>query len=451
MYKFKNQDKWIASAAVAALLLSSCDGHKSRRHTDSGYDEETSVENASTGSRDKAFHPLDLKFYLERSGSMIAFDANSTKGDFKKSVAQMLNSFPYTAENDSTAIYIVNDGVYPFKGNIKDFLSKRDFFKSTEGIGNPSYTDFTKIFEMIFENQQEYTVSVLVSDLIYSVKGQETVNPQKLLAEAKSLTANVFKSHPNGGVWIVKFIGDYNGSYYPYNSPAKGISYSGDRSYYAMVFASNKGVETLCEDPTYKEFYHFSALPGYQDMFFFTSDKYDPAYSVLRKGFGKKGEYHKDREEKGSIHSIKDLKATHGEPICIPVAVDLSSVPMSSSYKTDIFNYTVASEADFEIESIQPIDGNADASVKEYCPGATHIILLETDEKPRNETITITMNYRLPRWITQSSSSDDSDIHSDTFSHTTFAFEAMMQGIFNAYVPAGTTATLFTLPIKIQK
>ena len=122
---------------------------------------------------------------------------------------------------------------------------------------------------------------VLVSDLIYSVRGQEAVNPQKLMSEAKSLTATVFNKHNHGGVWIIKFIADYSGKYYPYNSPSRGIEYHGDRPFYVMVFVSKAGIETICQDSKYADFYHFSTLPGYQNMFFFTSEQFSPAYSVL--------------------------------------------------------------------------------------------------------------------------------------------------------------------------
>lgn len=434
---------------VFSIFAVSCG--KGRERKVKGETETTSeVEEVEYKGADKKYHPLDLKFYLERSGSMIGFDDNSTKGEFKETVTQLLNRFPVTTENDSNAIYIVNDNVYPFPGTIRNFISERDFFASTKEIGNPSYTDFSKIFDMILSNQEEYSVSVLLSDLIYSVRGQEEVNPQKLLNEAKGLTGNVFKNHPSGGVWVIKFIADYSGQYYPYNSPSRGIEYSGDRPYYAMIFASKSGVETLCNDSKYSDFYHFSTLPGYQDMFFFTSEKFKPAYSVLKSGYGKKGEFRKDKEERGQIHSLVNVKATRGE-LAIPVAVNLSGVPMSEAYKLDPSNYEVSSQSGFKIQNIETIKKEDDKSIQELCPGATHVFLLSASEDLKNETLAINMKYKMPRWISQSSTSDDSDINESNFGRTTFAFEAMMEGIFNAYTSTDSNKILFNLPIKISK
>lgn len=438
---------------IICFGIVSCSNSRSSRSKTNKETTEQSVssdlDNQEFESNKKNYHPLDLKFYLERSGSMTGFDVNSTKGEFKETIADLLNRFPITAENDSNALFIVNDNVYPFEGTIKNFISERDLFAATGNLGDPSFTDFTKIFEMIMANQTEYSVSVLISDLIYSVKGQEAVNPQKLLNEAKSLTGNVFKNHPSGGVWIIKFMADYGGKYYPYNSPSRGIEYTGDRPYYAMIFASKSGVETLCNDSKYANFYHFSNLPGYQDMFFFTSEKFKPNYSVIQKGFGKKGEFRKDKNERGAIHSLQNVHVTRDE-LAIPIAINLSDIPLSESYKLDLSNYEVTSLSDFEIESIESIKDTEDKGIFEVCPGATHVILLSTDDKLKNETISINLKYKFPRWITQSSSDDDSDINDSNFSRTTFAFEQMMQGIFNAYTSNNSNQILFSITININ-
>ncbi|MCH5233672.1 MAG: hypothetical protein J1E16_00115 [Muribaculaceae bacterium] len=448
--------RFVAVALSFSLLFFSCSHGRRSSSRSSGGEKTTEVvgtdneeELSDVRNTRTSYHPLDLKFYLERSGSMIGFDANSSKGEFKETVADLLNRFPIKEENDSNALFIVNNNVYPFEGTIRNFISERDLFAATKDIGDPSFTDFYKIFEMIMANEEQYSVSVLISDLIYSVKGQEEVNPQKLMNEAKALTGNIFKNHSSGGVWVIKFIADYGGKYYPYNSPSRGIEYMGDRPYYAMIFTSKIGVETLCNDPKYANFYHFSTLPGYQDMFFFTSEKFKPEYSVIQRGFGKKGEFRKEKGEKGAIHSLQNVHMTRDE-LSIPVAVNLSSVPMSEAYKKDLSNYEIISQSGFEIVKIESLKDTEDKTVYESCPGATHIILLNTDEDIKNETIYINLKYKFPRWITQSSTNDDSDINEANFNRTTFAFESMMQGIYNAYTANNPSLLLFSLPININ-
>lgn len=422
---------FIIISLVAAIGLASCGGGH-RRHKSDAQEVVTETEPQETVQTDskKTYPALHFKLYLERSGSMTAFDSNNSKGEFKKTVSDMLNSIP-NLPNDSTSLFIVNDNVYPLEQTIRDFISERDMFGKTAMIGNSGYTDFAKIFELIMSDLEENQVSILFSDLIYSVDGQESVNAQKLKNEASALTNSVFKSHSDVDVTIIKFIGDYQGAYYPFNSPNKGVQYTGQRPFYAMIFAKHRAQQTLWSDSKYSNFLQFGKLRGYEDQFCFMKQTFSPSFEIKSRGYGKKGNYRVDG------HAINDAKAKDGE-FAIPVSLNLSEVPLSANYKSDANHYAVESSGGVAISSIKP------DSV--YNSGNVVMVL---SGKPLKETISVRMKYELPRWIAQSSTDDDTDLSTPEFGTTTFAFKEMMEGIFTAYSPSQND-NLFTIQIIIK-
>ena len=76
----------------------------------------------------------------------------------------MLTRFP----GDSKEVFIVNDGVYPYTGSLNSFVQDKDIFSSTKGVGDPSYTDFAKIFDFALTDTVPERITVLVTDMIYS-------------------------------------------------------------------------------------------------------------------------------------------------------------------------------------------------------------------------------------------------------------------------------------------
>ncbi|MDE5886013.1 MAG: hypothetical protein K2H46_00315 [Muribaculaceae bacterium] len=410
-------------------------------------------ESEANSSAQHTYHPLELKLYMERSGSMVSFDTERSSGEFKGIVSTLLNRFPTVESRDSTAVYIVNDNIYPFKGSVRDFLAQRDFFTATKGIGDPSFTDFDRIFSMIMSDVTKYQVSALISDLIYSSKGQENVSASKLLNEAYALTHNTFKNKTNTSVIILKFEAGYSGPYYNYASPSKGVTYNGERPFYVMLFLSKESLQELYEAPEYEAFIKFSTLNNFEDMFCFTDLRFRPAFSIIPE-IDHEGRFRKERTHGNSlITGICDAQLSKDGGISIPIAVDLSGIPLSESYKKNKSLYDVESSTGFKIASIRSLANDADCAdkVKDRLSGATHLIILESDEKPKNETVKISLAYRLPSWIAESSTDDDTDISKEEFDSTTFGLESMMKGIFAAYVPDGSRCSILDLEFTVKK
>lgn len=135
---------------------------------------------------------MTAKFYLERSGSMVPYDAANGDGRFKAAIVRMLNSLP---NEDHNKIYVVNSSINEYPQGVRKFLSDNNIFEATRSIGDASYTDFAVIFRDILDHTAANEVSILVTDMIYSTKNMNGINPQKVFAEAQGMINSVFKNN----------------------------------------------------------------------------------------------------------------------------------------------------------------------------------------------------------------------------------------------------------------
>lgn len=382
----------------------------------------------------KSEEPIRIKFFLERSGSMVAYDSNQTKGDFKDAISTLLNRVPQKG-SDQNIMFVVNDAVYPFPRTFKEFLVSNGIFNVTNGVGNPAWTDFSCIFDSIMNRTLENELSILVSDLIYSPKNAVGANPERILNEARNLTTSVFRNHEGKDVVVVKLLSDYRGKYYPYNSPAGGVQYQGNRPFYMMFVANSAVMNRLFSDKLYEDFVNFATLKGFENYYCFTGDEKQVDYSFVTDFSAcNRGKFKITRGSKKLIHSLEDIEPDRNGKLALSVAMDLSLITVDDLYKENPDNYLVESLSEFKITSIKKLgEGDKTNFIKNKFPNATHLMVIEPQSALRNETFSISFLNKMPKWIEETGSQDDRDVNSGNFSSTTFAFTDMMQGIYNSF------------------
>ena len=123
---------------------------------------------------------MTAKFYLERSGSMVPYDAANGDGRFKAAIVRMLNSLP---NEDHNKIYVVNSSINEYPQGVRKFLADNNIFEATRSIGDASYTDFAVIFRDILDHTAANEVSILVTDMIYSTKNMNGAFDELAAAE----------------------------------------------------------------------------------------------------------------------------------------------------------------------------------------------------------------------------------------------------------------------------
>lgn len=372
---------------------------------------------------------LKVNFFLERSGSMIAYDDPQGDGSFKAAIVKMLNNLP--GNNADNKIYVVNDGVNAYPHGFAQFLADANIFEATKGIGDPSYTDFGAIFDQLLNKTDNNQLSILVTDMIYSTKNMVGVNPQKVFAEAQGMINAVFKANvKDKSMLIVKMNGSFDGPYYTYNSVVK--QYHGRRPYYIVIVGNNDDIARLSEDSNYAAFSRFSELKGFENMYLFDTDGvYKPYYSLLLSNQDIRGRFQPERGQDTQIKNIEGMEVDRNSgDLQLALAVDLGGMFIDNAYLTNPVNYQVESDDPVVIKSIRAISSkDVTPAEKKYLGQATHIFILKMNKISNQQDVKIKLLNKLPDWVAASSNDDDTQVDS----RTTFGLKYLLQGIYSSY------------------
>ncbi len=395
---------------------------------------------------------LQLRLMLERSGSMTGYDSRSGSGDFKRAVSELINRFP-GSHTGSDAILIVNDDLYTYPGTFETFVQDKDIFASTASLGNAAYTDFARIFTRSLTDSVPERVTVLVTDLIYSPKGAAGSGADKIFNEIGALSSSLFKSHLDKSMLIVRLTGDFRGKYYPYGDRAP-FDYNGKRPYFMIITGSAAAMSRLRSADKYASFTDFSSLPGFEQEYFFNRAPLPLAWwSLMPRKNPAQGEYTlSGGSSESGAHSLKGVKAAKGsDAVILTVAADLSQIPASADYLLNKENYKVESDAPVSIESIEAVTPEmADPRNKRYLKHATHLMTLRVSGKTMPDAVTVALLNRLPDWIKQFNTADDSSPYARSFSSSTFGLQPFLEGVYNAYYGTAEIPLFTSFTIKFE-
>jgi hypothetical protein len=374
------------------------------------------------------------RLYLERSGSMVFYDSGNR--NFVTAMRQIINRFPQHSL-DRKLVYVVSDRIAHWDITFSDFLQTANIFSATQGMVNPSWTDFPGIFRDILGNTADNQISILFSDMIYDVHAPVPgISPEGFANQAQEMTHAVFNTHGNDfGFIILKMNGDYNGIYYP--PLANPFAYSGNRPYYICLIGKTGALDKLMTQDTYRAVKEFNTLPGFESSHAFYRVDNSPWYSVLTPHNMNSRYVQPARAsiQTGRIDQLENARVYEREgSFRFVVAADLSGLWFDDSFKTDPRNYRISSRDDFYIDEIVPVrQEDVSSAAKRYLQGSTHLIILKTDRlnNPRQEIMIEVIN-EFPQWLKGSSTlNDDGNIAG--FPNRTFGLEQMVRGIYNAF------------------
>lgn len=364
------------------------------------------------GAKQPTFH-----IYVERSGSMTPYDSRDGDGSFRAAIMALQNNLPGTATIDS--------------------------------VGEKGYTNFQQIFDQILNRTNEDQVSVLVTDLIYSVKDMQGVNPQRVFSEIEGMTNAVFKSEvKNKSMLVVRMMGSYNGPYYSYDNSVK--PFAGRRPYYIIIVASNTNMVRLTHDATLRTFADMERMRGYDNMCLMTAnDIYKPYYSFLLSNRDVRGRFRPKRGQDTQIRSLTGVEPDRNSgDIQLALAVDLSHLFIDQRYLTDVSNYEVKADEDVRIKEIRKIEkADMTPAEKKYLGTATHIFVLQAASIGHGQEVEIKLLNRMPQWI--GAASTDNDLTPDA--NTTFGLKYLLGGIYDSYNRNADDHNYFELELELDR
>lgn len=449
------------SLSISLCLLCSCkrqgNGNK-ERNTTTSQTETRVVENSSSTSKSDISKPDPssgfVHVFIENSGSMNGFINNTS--DFEVAIANQITLLCHYYGMENIRLYYINQGVYPQVSNAStaaqliDFTSdmlKKERFKSVGRVGS---TFLNEILKMALDSVNENSISIVISDCIYSVAGEGS--SYALLGKAGAKTQSNFleksKSLKSLSTSLIQLTSDFKGGYWDYKHPSGSASanLNCQRPYYLCVMGTHENIIA------YNKNVNVSSMVGYKNQYTISNLDVSSTNASIMNHFGKSGSFRPDGKG-DKITSVSRVQERNGGGFELAIGVNLSDYTMSDDDKLDVANYTI--DGNYEIVGIDKVDGIRLSDPRDQriveANGLTHFIKLRSTGFPADFTLNI--KRATPSWVEKYTSSDDTRIGTDEAEQEkTFGLSYLVKGITDAYLVMATDKNNFTsLKFNIKK
>ena len=387
-----------------------------------------------------------FNIYVENSLSMDGYVKGNTS--FEAAITKLLVLAKNYSGQANLHINFINSKIYPSKEiDISNFAQKLEPGSLVYNVGGKDrgISDLNKVYKTILDSTDKGTISVLISDCIYSLgKGGDT---EGRLNIQKSLTMDAFLTRLKSAdisTICLKMTSEFNGKYWDFQDrPVELTNFR--RPYYIWFMGSAKEME---------EFYSYlrsSPLEFYSNSFVMTYTKEGsiPYYSILKET-NRVGRFNSDRTNREFVHKIEDISFDKGL-FQFTLTADLSKLPSDSSYLLDKNNYRLTDG--FTVQKIEKIDRNKIAPrdwVTIEQSTATHVFTIALKNNSSVRDLTIELKKQLPGWIAATNCMDDSDIKQTA--GQTFGLQKLAEGIYDAYITFNQKQGIFfSIIVNLKK
>lgn len=389
-----------------------------------------------------------VNVYIENSSSMIGYINGDTY--FKTDVRELLtllNHF-YAKSGRKVNLFLINSETYPInKGDNLNFIT--NLTTKTFKVGKIFESDLNKVFKQVLDKTSKNTISIMISDCIYSVNGSASA-----LSVQKSGIENAYLEKSNKGFKvsseIIKLDSQFNGTYYDKINGHHSLS--GEmRPYYMIAMGS----DAVLSDFNNKIPFNDGKMNGFLNKLILSSNNYsNKVYYTLLKTTADVGRYSylKEVSDKDSKKGLEDID-TRGRNFEFSVGVDYSSIPVESSYVLDSKNYKIV-QGNYKIKNITEVNPSTKKNITAPAMAIlgnnkiTHYISFIATSKGQSDLECVLEN-KIPGWVYQTNTMDDTAKTIDK--NKTFGFQYLVEGISEANKLINTKSqNLFEFNIKIK-
>lgn len=358
---------------------------------------------------------IKVNIYIENSGSMDGFIKGVT--DFKSDIGNLLADVKYQYDEENIKIYFIHNDTHEIL-RTSEASTGQDLADVAQWIGiewkkepRGSNTKLNNIFKKILERTDDKTVSILISDCIYSIgKSGKTID---LLDHEKTTTKDAFLTRSKKGdiklaTSIYRMTSLFDGWYYPYTGDANRFSFKGELPYYICVFADNNVMNDFCSKIKISE----KDYKGYNNRYSIAHISTEEPYWSVLPLTNKKGRFQKIRGNNSiyNVHGIENVEHDRSGAFSFSVAVDMSGVNVQEDYLLDPSNYIldnsryiISSITSFNKDDVNP----SDMIMLQKSPKMpTHIITIEATGTAVCD-LEIALERKLPHWVDQFNIMDD--------------------------------------------
>lgn len=420
---------------TSALFLISCN------KTESGKRKNTEKTESISPEPNKS--KPDYNLYVENSGSMDGYVKATTK--FKNTVYGIVAQIFTKIEPDSISLNFVSDKPCHTNPNalpddIKYFIYNLNSIKeSNKDSCDYKSSDLPNVINNVLIDGKG-DVNILASDCILSLNGNTSAYLDLVQHSVYMQVANHLKESPFSTV-ILKFNSEYNGVYYSETNGGKPVplSHPIQRPYYLLIFGKSEYINNLLR------LVDFSSFDGFQKSYYlFVPTEINPKAKILRSNWIGKGDV-ESPASKLIINNIEyGLSKDQKEVFQYSVAADLSFLRNDEAFLEDPENYEISKG--FKIVSISK---NSDIN-DESLTGYTHVFSVRTSELKAKQEVVLKLKPKLPSWVQNSTSENDSNPYDSTQTTQTFGFRYLIKGISEAYETVYPGQSQFSITMHLS-
>lgn len=268
----------------------------------------------------------DIDVYIENSGSMYGYVNGKT--DFKDDIYEYLSDLNSSDLCKNLNCCYINNEIIRKDGSLYDFMKNLtpSSFRNSGGLG--ATTDIAKVISDVLENHEGNSVSILISDFIFSPGTQNITTIPDPSITIKSSFARYLKSHPESGIVFYRMNSNFSGKYYDYKDRPTQINQ--DRPYYMLIIGPKSILHLLTElVPMKSASDHYELFSGEQKV----------SYAIQpQKCVGKFG--------KSTMPDTvtEDAKVDKLNPklFSVAIGVDYSEILLSDEYLASADNYKIS-------------------------------------------------------------------------------------------------------------
>lgn len=390
--------------------------------------------NRGNSVEDNSTSDPTVNFFLENSGSINGY--LSSGSEYQLALMEMVTRIK---PNYDVSLNLANTEVFPVKGSPSRFISTLS--PQTIKRGNTSTSDLTTLLQSAIDSANENSVSILITDAIYSVQAPNTkALLGKLQVESirtRSQVKNAIKSRDLTTV-VVKMSSRFQGSYYPASGGVKKINQQ--RPYYIFLFGSGKSIKSCLEILEMQKYKGFSEI-----SFFKRPDVDEIKYGVVRPlgAFRSSGSFKVNNHTKNN-NVLDDVSLKNGE-LGFYFSIDTAPSEIPLEVWSDIDNYSIelVKPNQYEVIESQRMS-SLDPAVKSSFNFHPELLFEVKGKMPPKE-LNIEFFIKRPNWVTKTNTDDDTEIVGNETQ--TLGFEYLFNAISEAY----GQDPIYSFQFKIKK
>ena len=393
------------------MVISSCDGKRQRngRHTT----EPQGTNPTQIAITTKQPKPK-VKVYIENSGSMFGFVNKGS--EFDDFVSGYLTDLATNDFCDTIKLNYVNSKVIPLGSDVNKFIRNLTPQNFKQKGGKLTDTNLSEIFEKVLAEHSINTVSILISDCIFSPGNG--VDPVKFSAKERDFIKVAFNKELREGkdlsVMVYQMNSMFDGVFYPGISKPARIKEK--RPYYVWVIGHREYLNELKASLPENKFKGGGLVNLYSIM---------EGGQVVNNAISPNGPYKLSKSNVNTVTNpkIEERGANRGT-FYVDLNVDLSKLLLDDSYLLNPNNYIVDDKS-FNIK----ISKSGLANFTHKITISSNVIL------KKKQGIIVRLKTRVPQWVS-------------SLNETTFGIQSLVEGVTEAFTYKKDYYTEFKINIE---